>query len=106
MINIWRRASNLLLFGDYYPFTPFLRNLEQWVAWQFDCPEKDQGLIQAIRLPPEDTISIRPNAILPVSAYHLENVETGERMDISGKDLIRNGLSLTLSKRSGGRIMS
>ena len=25
MIAIWRRASNLLLHGDYYPLTPFSR---------------------------------------------------------------------------------
>ena len=67
MIAIWRRAADLLLYGDYYPHTPFHRSAEEWVAWQFDCPETGRGLVQGIRLPasPEETLTIHPKGDPP-----------------------------------------
>ena len=103
MISIWRKASNLLVYGDYYPHTPFHHSAAEWVAWQFDCPETGCGFIQGIRLPacPAETITIQPKAIHPDATYAFENAETGEAMDISGADLLREGFTLALPARSG-----
>ena len=102
MIDIWRRASDLILYGDYYPLTPFHRSAEKWVAWQFDSPETGCGFIQGIRLPesPEETITIHPNGIRPDSMYFLENPETGETRNTSGADLVRDAFTFALPKRS------
>jgi alpha-galactosidase len=103
MIDIWRRASHLLLYGDYYPLTPFHRTAQKWVAWQFDCPERGCGLIQGIRLPesPQETATFHPKGICPDSTYSMENPETAEAKEILGADLIRDGFTLALSKRNG-----
>lgn len=103
MIGIWRRAADLILYGDYYPHTPFHRSAEGWVAWQFDCPETGCGLIQGIRFPaaPDETITIHPNEIRPDAVYGFENPETGDTRDISGEDLVRDGFTFALPKRSG-----
>jgi len=103
MIDIWRRASDLMLYGDYYPHTPFHRSAQEWVAWQFDCPQRGCGLVQGIRLPacPEERITIHPKGIRPDAMYWFENAETGETRDMSGEDLIHNGFALTLPARSG-----
>ena len=103
MIAIWRRASDLILYGDYYPHTPFTRSAKEWVARQFDCPEAGCGLVQGIRLPasPEETITIRPKGIRPDARYFFENAETGETRDISGEELIHTGFTFTLPARSG-----
>lgn len=102
LIDIWRRASELMLYGDYYPFTPFHRSDEKWVAWQFDSPETGCGLIQGIRLPacPEETFAIHPKGICPGSMYFLENPEMGEEREISGAALIHDGFTFALSARS------
>ena len=103
MIDLWRRASGLLLYGDYYPHTPFHRSAREWVAWQFDSPETGCGLVQGIRLPacPEETITIHPKGIRPEATYFFENAETGETRTISGEELIREGFTLALPARSG-----
>ena len=103
MIDIWRRASDLMLYGDYYPLTPFHRSAEKWVAWQFDCPETGCGLIQGIRFPasPEETFTIHPKGIRPGLMYFLENPETGETRDISGAALIHDGFTFALPPRRG-----
>ena len=103
MIAVWRRAADLLLHGDYYPLTPFNRSAGEWVARQFDCPEKGCGFVQGIRFPeaPEETITIHPKGIRPEARYFFENAETGETRELSGEDLMRDGFSLALPARSG-----
>ncbi len=103
MIDIWRRASDLLLWGDYYPHTPFHRSAQEWVVWQFDSPQRGCGLVQGIRLPacPEERFTFHPKGILPDARYWFENAETGETRDISGEDLIHGGFTFTLPARSG-----
>lgn len=103
MIPIWRRAAGLLLYGDYYPHTPFHRSAQVWVAWQFDCPETGHGLIQGIRLPaaPDETLTIHPQALQPEATYCLENPETGETLEMTGAALRDQGLALSLPPRCG-----
>ncbi len=102
MIDIWRRAADLMLYGDYYPHTPFHHSAQEWVSWQFDCPETGRGLVQGIRLPasPQETIIIHPKGIRPDAMYFFENAETGETRDIPGEDLINAGFTFALPARS------
>jgi alpha-galactosidase len=103
MIAIWRRASDLILYGDYYPHTPFSRSADQWVAWQFDSPEKGQGLVQGIRLPEskEGTLTIHPKGVDPHATYVFQNEESGETRNLAGKDLLQAGFTFALPARSG-----
>jgi len=103
MIAIWRRASDLILYGDYYPHTPFHRSGEKWVAWQFDNPETGCGFIQGIRLPSalEETLTIRPKALREDAGYVLENPETGEIIRMAGTALIQDGFTFAIPPRSG-----
>lgn len=103
MIAIWRRASDLILHGDYYQHTPFHRSAEQWVAWQFDCPEQSSGFLQGIRLPVsrQETLTVYPKVLRPKTQYVFENVETGETREIPGEVLMRDGFTFKLPARSG-----
>ena len=103
MIAVWRRAAGLILYGDYYPHTPFRRSPDQWVAWQFDSPEKGNGFVQAIRLPAsqQETLTIHPKGLDSGVTYVFENGESGETKRLAGKDLISNGFSFGLPARSG-----
>ena len=94
MIAIWRKASGMILHGDYYPHTPFHKSAEKWVAWQFDRPEAGDGFVQAIRLPaaPEETITIRLKGMSPDAAYAFTNAETGERREMSGRSVEPRGI--------------
>lgn len=101
MIEIWRRAAGLKLYGDYYPLTPYHRSPDQWVVWQFDCPDEGRGLIQAFRLPsaPGENMVVRPEALAPDAIYRFENPETGEIRQYAGHALQEEGFIFTLPKR-------
>jgi alpha-galactosidase len=103
MVAIWRRAATLLVYGDYYPLTPFSRSAERWVVWQFDNPETGEGLIQGIRHRDceEERITVVPHGMREDLQYHLENPETGETREVAGADLLRDGWTFELPRRSG-----
>jgi alpha-galactosidase len=103
MIGVWRRAADLLLFGDYYALTPFHRNQQAWVARQFHAPESGRGLIQVIRLPAadEETLTVHPYGIREDRIYHFEQAESGETREVAGAALIGAGFTCTLPARSG-----
>lgn len=103
LIEVWRRASGLLLFGDYYPLTPFSRSAAEWVVRQFDNPETGRGLVHAVRLPdaPAQSFTAGLQAIDAESAYLFENLETGESQQLSGAEILHNGFEITLAPRSG-----
>ena len=44
----WREFAKYY-FGDYYPLTPYSLENDVWMAWQFDCPEQGEGMVQAFR---------------------------------------------------------
>lgn len=101
MIAIWRGIADLILYGDFYPLTPYHKDAGQWVAWQFDSPETGHGFIQGIRLPEApDTLTIQPRAMLEDVVYVLENPETGETKRIAGRTLARDGFSFNLPPRA------
>ena len=103
MIGVWRKVVDMVLHGDYYRHTPFHLDARKWVALQFDCPKKSCGLLQGIRLQDceEETLTIQPDAIDAEELYSFENPETGERKEIAGADLVRDGFTFQLPKRSG-----
>jgi alpha-galactosidase len=103
MVGVWRRIADLMLYGDYYPQTPFGRSNDLWVAWQFDSPEKGEGYLQGIRLPkcPQESLTIHPKALDASATYIFENPETGESKTIAGKDLAEKGFTFTQPARSG-----
>jgi len=103
MIGVWRRAADLMLYGDYYPHTPFHTSPRKWVAWQFHRPESGRGMIQGIRFPdcPEEMLTIHPEDICAKMSYRFENAETGEVRVLSGSELLRDGFTLALPPRSG-----
>ena len=72
------------------------RSADQWVAWQFDSPEKGRGLVQGIRLPAseEGTLTIHPKGIDPNATYVFENDETGETKRHRGKGFDSNWFHL------------
>ena len=102
MTQIWRRAADLMLYGDYYAHTPDRRTDDVWVARQFDCPDTGRGLLHGFRLAAceAETLTIQPRGIRADAVYAFENPETSEAKEISGSELLHGGFTFHLPKRS------
>ena len=105
MLEIWEKASPLMIHGDFYALTPNHRDQTQWTVFQFDDPENGRGLFKVIRNNRCDQPSL---VVAPVgfidsadAVYLLENPETGESWMTTGRDINQSGLTFTLPIRSG-----
>ncbi|MCC6579489.1 MAG: alpha-galactosidase [Phycisphaeraceae bacterium] len=106
-IDQWRRmAPNFL--GDYYPLTPYSRAANAWMAWQFDRPELGEGVVQAFRRPecPQDSLQLRLQGLEPEEIYEVKNFDEKETVSMSGKELMSNGLTVTLHGKPAAALIT
>jgi hypothetical protein len=105
MLRVWEKASPLMIHGDFYALTPNHRDQTQWTVFQFDDPENGQGLFKVIRNNRCDqpSLVVAPYGLIDSAdaVYVLENLETGETRNVSGKEIKQCGLTFTLPIRSG-----
>ena len=95
-------------FGDYYPLTPYSLDQSQWLGWQFDCPEKGEGMIQLFRRQNclSESICVKLHGLDPEATYTLTNLDLSNTRKISGCELMEKGLSVTIQERRGAAIFT
>ena len=78
-----RRIAPLMLEGDYYPLTPYSRELNRWIAWQFNRPEQGDGVIQAFRRPQcaEEAARYILRGLDPQLRYAVTDLDTAQSAD-------------------------
>ena len=103
MIAVWRRAAAYNFSGDYYPLTPYSKDVTGWYCMQFHNEEKGEGVINAVRNTKcdQEEISLSLRQIEKHALYAFECPETNETFTARGIDLIKNGLHVSLPARSG-----
>ena len=87
------------IYGDFYPLLPYSRGAETWTLWQWDRPEKKDGLIIALRRPesPFPAVNLSLHAIQPDAMYEVEIRPGYEKVapkEMKGSDLAHLQLSL------------
>lgn len=93
-------------YGDFYPLTEYNLKENDWIAWQFNRPEKGDGLIQVFRREKSrlKKISLKLRGLVPHKNYLLEDIDTGENRKLTGKFLMEKGVKITLDKKPEARI--
>ena len=100
--NWWRARINEaqrvkpFFYGDFYPLTMGNHDLENWLAYHFYLPEKEAGLLVAFRRPKSDAISMTFDltTIRPDATYEIEDLDSGQTLKLSGKEIRQNGLTV------------
>ena len=107
LVGQWRQISRYY-YGDYYPLTPYSLDKKAWIAWQFDCPEQGEGMIQALRRDdcPVESIRLRLHGIDASARYAVKNLDTGAETELAGRDLLEAGLALSLKDRPAAAVMT
>ena len=103
MIAVWRRAAAYNFTGDYYPLTPYSKEITGWYCLQFHNEEKGEGVINAVRNTqcPEEEIVLNLRQIEKNATYEFDCPETSETFTMKGSDLLKNGLHVNLPARYG-----
>jgi alpha-galactosidase len=91
------RVAPAMVFGDYYPLTPYSLAKDVWLAWQFDRPELGEGAIQAFRreASKEGTIHLKLHGLEPDASYEMTDFDHGVSTH-TGRELMEQGLEVTL----------
>ena len=107
LVGQWRQISRFY-YGDYYPLTPYSLDKNAWIAWQFDCPEQGEGVIQAFRRDdcPEESLRAKLGGLDASARYAVTDLDTGAVIEKAGRELMETGLSISLKERPAAAVMT
>ena len=102
MDEVWRKAAELELNGDYYPITECRCDSHDWYAMQFDNSSEQQGFVQVIRnvLAEDESFVCRVPCVFDGKIYTLTDAESGHTFTCTAQQL-KDGLTVTLPRRTG-----
>ncbi len=108
LVGQWRKAAPILLNGDYYPLTSWSAAGDAWMAWQFDWPENNQGVVQAFRRPdsPYESARFRLCGLGAAAQYAVTDPDQERTFQMTGRELMETGLLVTLKNRPAAGLLT
>jgi alpha-galactosidase len=116
-VEEWRSVADDY-FGDFYPLGEYSTSSGVWMAWQFDRPRPSLaggragapagGLIQAFRRPdcPYVSAQYKLRSLEPAARYIVSDLDTGQERQMTGRDLMEDGLLITIPERPGAALLT
>jgi alpha-galactosidase len=106
VLGQWRRYADCY-FGDYYPLTPYSLDPTLWMGWQFDVPEKGQGLVQAFRRDKSvyESARFKLVGLHPGARYAVTDLDSGEAKTLTGQELLEKGLLVSVQDQPGDTVL-
>lgn len=101
----WRRVVPYLQ-GDFYPLTSYSLEENVWMAWQFDVPEKGEGLVQAFRRGgcEEESQVFKLRGLSAKTLYAVEDLDTGTSERRTGRELMAQGWPVRIVTQPGASL--
>ena len=96
-----------VFYDDYYPLIPCTLDSRSWIAWQFDCPEKGEGVVQVFRRSESiyRSAEIRLSALDPAANYSITILDAQRPEQVSGRELIEKGLPVDILGRPDAAVL-
>ena len=104
----WRAYSELF-YGDYYPLTPYSLDKRAWIAWQFDCPERGEGMLQAFRRGESiyESARFKLRGLAPKAKYRLTDIDGRQRFaEMTGQELMDTGVAVAVGEQPGAVVVT
>jgi alpha-galactosidase len=107
LYNQWREVAPYML-GDYYPLTPYSLENDVWMAWQFDRPDLGAGMVQAFRRPGSfyEAARFPLRGLDPDATYVVTNLDGGAPQQMTGRELMDEGLAVALAHRPNAAVIT
>ena len=98
----WRESA-AYYYGDYYPLTPYSREEDHWIAWQFHRSEQGDGIVEAFRRGRCDqpAILLRLSGLDAAARYQVADLDSGVSRIATGKELMESGLPVEIKSKPG-----
>jgi alpha-galactosidase len=108
LVSQWRQV-NPNYYGDFYPLTPWTRDDQAWIAWQFNRPEQGEGMVQAFRRHNSfyESARLKLRELKPNGRYEVVNVEKpAARQEFNGSDLMDKGLLMEILNQPAAVVLT
>jgi len=107
VVEQWRQVAPCYL-GDFYPLTPYRLEDDVWLAWQFDLPERSEGMIQAFRRAssPYEVCRLKLCGLDPAGRYRVTDLDTATPREIIGRELMETGVQVSLPERASAALFT
>jgi alpha-galactosidase len=104
----WRSVRGHILYGDYYPLTPYSASNDAWMAWQYDRPELGEGVVQAFRRDksPLESQMFKLRRLEPETVYVVTDLDQGDPTEMTGRELCEKGLPIVIKAQPGAVIVT
>ncbi len=101
-----RKLAPLMLYGDYFPLTPYSLQTDQWIAWEFNRPEEGTGYVMAFRRQDakEVELHLKLRGLDPSATYEMTDSDKPEPSRLTGRELMETGLSVALPAKGSALI--
>jgi alpha-galactosidase len=105
LMTEWHEVAECY-YGDYYPLTPYSRDEQNWMAWQFHRPEQGDGLIQVFRRAesPIEAASFPLRGLDPDARYVFHDFDVPDDTEHRGADLA-SGWRIAIPARRTARLI-
>jgi alpha-galactosidase len=103
----WRQVADCFL-GDFYPLTSYQLNEELWLAWQFDLPERGQGMVQAFRRAQSfyESARIKLRGLDAQARYLVSDLDRPETSQpFTGEELMARGLPMVVPGQPAAMVL-
>jgi alpha-galactosidase len=106
VLGQWKKYAECS-FGDYYPLTPYSLDRSLWIAWQFDLPEKGEGVAQVFRRDKSvyEAARFKLSGLDPAARYTVTNLDSGESQTLAGRELLEKGLAVAIPEQPGSAVI-
>jgi alpha-galactosidase len=106
LVGQWRRIAPDY-YGDFHPLTPWSRDDSAWMAWQFHRPEAGRGMVQVFRRHNSFYESARfaLRGLKAEARYRVEHLDTGATAELAGRQLLENGLPVSITEKPGAAVV-
>jgi alpha-galactosidase len=94
-------------YADFIPLTPYSLENTEWIAWQWRRADEGTGVIEAFRREssPFTTTQLKLRGLDPGANYTVENLDSLQSAEFSGKVLMEEGLSVTLRDQPASALL-
>jgi alpha-galactosidase len=105
LVEQWRRISPFY-YGDFYPLSKYSMDHDAWMAWQFDVPEKGEGMVQVFRRAESiyTAASLPLRGLEPQAEYAVSELPEGTPMVMTGRALMEQGLAVSFEQRPAAKV--
>jgi alpha-galactosidase len=105
-VAIYRKLRPYMV-GDFYPLFPHSESESQWYGYQFDNPDLKAGCAILFRRGkcPDAIKAIHLKGVNPNSSYAVTNLDAAETAEVTGRELIEHGLSVSIKDQPGSALI-